>query len=498
MAVIFLSDDDGFGVDSDPDTTDALTVTAVDTTGANQHGSLAWNPDGSYTYTLNNQSPVVQALDEGETLTETYTYTLSDGNGGTDTATLTITINGTNDGPGIKTDSGNPGGAADVVYEAGLASGSGVGTTTTTVAGTFTLSDADGLDDIASVTINGQTIAIADLVGSTIAGAAGTFTVTGYNASTGVASYSYTLTSATSDVADAVESDVFTLSTTDKDGVSSGEASVTIEIVDDVPVAVNEPAASLTEDALISEVSGNVLENDTFGADRPISEVSWDGFSGDDLSDYGDLVQNADGSWSFTLDNDLATTQALDSGESKSATYTYSFIDADGDPASATLTITINGTNDGPGIKTDSGNPGGAADVVYEAGLASGSGVGTTTTTVAGTFTLSDADGLDDIASVTINGQTIAIADLVGSTIAGAAGTFTVTGYNASTGVASYSYTLTSATSDVADAVESDVFTLSTTDKDGVSSGEASVTIEIVDDVPTAVNEGPFALSEDG
>ncbi len=219
---------------------------------------------------------------------------------------------------------------------------------------------------------------------------------------------------------------------------------------------------------------------------------------GDDLSTYGDLVQNSDGTWSFTLNNDLAATQALDAGESRSATYTYSFTDADGDPASATLTITINGSNDGPGITTDAGNPGGANDVVYEAGLGDGSGVGETTTTVEGTFTLSDADGLEDIASVTINGQAIAIGDLIGSTISGTAGTFTVTGYNSSTGVATYSYTLTSATTDVADAVESDVFTLSTTDADGVNSPEATVTIEIVDDVPTAVNDGPFGVTEDG
>ena len=77
---------------------DALTVT---TTGgqAGTYGSVTIAADGSYSYSLNNANPAVQALGVGETLTETFSYCISDGNGGTATSTLTITITGTNDGP---------------------------------------------------------------------------------------------------------------------------------------------------------------------------------------------------------------------------------------------------------------------------------------------------------------------------------------------------------------------------------------------------------------
>jgi len=93
-----LTDDDGFNVDSDLDG-DTLTVTAVDPTGANQYGTFTLdNADGSYTYVLDNSNAIVQALDDGETLTEVYTYTVSDGDL-TDTATVTITVNGVTDGP---------------------------------------------------------------------------------------------------------------------------------------------------------------------------------------------------------------------------------------------------------------------------------------------------------------------------------------------------------------------------------------------------------------
>ena len=83
-----------------------LTVSAVNGLAANvgndlvgSYGTLHLNSDGSYTYTLNNANPAVQALGVGETLSEQFSYTANDGitpNAST-TATLTITINGSND-----------------------------------------------------------------------------------------------------------------------------------------------------------------------------------------------------------------------------------------------------------------------------------------------------------------------------------------------------------------------------------------------------------------
>ena len=61
---------------------------------AGTHGTLSVGTDGSYRYTLNNDSASVQALKSGETLTETFTYTVTDKDGDTATASLTVTING--------------------------------------------------------------------------------------------------------------------------------------------------------------------------------------------------------------------------------------------------------------------------------------------------------------------------------------------------------------------------------------------------------------------
>ena len=68
---------------------------------AGTYGSLTLNADGSYTYTLNNASPLVQGLGAGETVADTFTYTVSDSHGGTASNTLTVTISGTNDAPTV-------------------------------------------------------------------------------------------------------------------------------------------------------------------------------------------------------------------------------------------------------------------------------------------------------------------------------------------------------------------------------------------------------------
>ncbi len=79
-------------------------ITAVGT-----YGTLTINPDGSYTYQLNDADADTQALNDGDTPTEVFTYTVSDnhpdGNGQTATGELTISVFGVNDSPDAVNDS---------------------------------------------------------------------------------------------------------------------------------------------------------------------------------------------------------------------------------------------------------------------------------------------------------------------------------------------------------------------------------------------------------
>ncbi|TYC51581.1 hypothetical protein ETQ85_24225, partial [Zoogloea oleivorans] len=86
------------------------------------YGNLSLNPDGNWTYTLNNPASVVQSLGEGQTRTETFPVSLSDGT----TSTITITVVGTND-PAIVTP-----GSGSVTEDSILSTG-----------GTLTVTDPD-------------------------------------------------------------------------------------------------------------------------------------------------------------------------------------------------------------------------------------------------------------------------------------------------------------------------------------------------------------------
>ncbi|GMB79899.1 hypothetical protein NN6n1_06810 [Shinella zoogloeoides] len=185
------------------------------------------------------------------------------------------------------------------------------------------------------------------------------------------------------------------------------------------------------------------------------------------------------------------------------------------------LLAALDAPNRGPGIEFPPQGEGGAGgiDVLYqqvnEAFLSNGTHergyMGTDT--VKGTFRISDPDGLNDLAklSITIGGTTttLTMAQLAAGNIdpitdPGAHGSLTITGYNPLTGVVSYTYTLTAPVTDQVnnDGVtiehDKDVFTLTVTDKGGLGAS-ATLKIDIVDDVPliSASANRDFSVTHD-
>jgi hypothetical protein len=90
--------------DSDLDTSDVLTVSAVNGNAADVGNQitllsgalLTLNADGTFAYNPNAQ---FESLAAGATANDSFTYTVSDNYGGTSTATVNLTINGVNDAP---------------------------------------------------------------------------------------------------------------------------------------------------------------------------------------------------------------------------------------------------------------------------------------------------------------------------------------------------------------------------------------------------------------
>nr|WP_308813352.1 Ig-like domain-containing protein [Pseudomonas capeferrum] len=470
-------------------------ITAGTFTGT--YGTLVLAADGSYTYTLNPDDADFKGLKGGGAGTETFTYTLADADGDTSTATLTLDINNLNDP--VTLNGLNVADGELTVFERHLSDGSTPDGSALTQNGTFTVTAPDGLQTLTVGGINVLSGGIASGFPQTLITALGnTLTITGYNASTGVVSYSYTLSDneahPTANGANSL-SESFTVSATDSDG-STATDSLDVTIVDDLPTAANDDnLAAATEQQTI--LTGNVLSNDTQGADRiVISPTTGPITAGTFTGTYGTLMLAADGSYTYTLNPEDADFKGLKGGGAGTETFTYTLTDADGDTSTATLTLDINNLNDP--VTLNGLNVAGGELTVFERHLSDGSTPDSSALTQSGTFTINAPDGLQTLTVGGINVVTAGVASGFPQSLTTALGnTLTITGYNASTGVVSYSYTLTDneahPTANGANSL-SESFTVSATDSDG-STATGNLDVTIVDDLPTAANDGNLATA---
>ncbi|WP_326999248.1 VCBS domain-containing protein [Comamonas testosteroni] len=472
--------------DVDPDG-DTLTVSQVNgatasvgtpTAGSNG-GTFILNADGSYSF---NPGNAFQYLATGQTATSSITYTVTDSEGGTSTATLTITITGQTDGPPVIT----PEDADGTVTSAHNSVVEGTGDTVT---GSVTVTAEAG---IAGVTVGGK-----DVTGATatspvvITTDKGILTVSGYDAASGKITYTYQETGGADDhtAGDDSVKDHFTVTVTDVAGKSTSNDLV-IQIIDTAPVAQDDDGGTVTEDAAAHTLSGDVVANDTKGADA-ITGVTWNvtDVQKAAIEQYGTLTLNANGTWEFTLDNSKPAVQALNASDKLNFTLNYTVADADGDRSSANLSFSIQGQTDGPPVIT----PEDADGTVTSAHNSVVEGTGDTVT---GSVTVTAEAG---IAGVTVGGK-----DVTGATatspvvITTDKGILTVSGYDAASGKITYTYQETGGADDhtAGDDSVKDHFTVTVTDVAGKSTSNDLV-IQIIDTAPVAQDDDGGTVTED-
>ena len=455
---------------------DPATYNAGDTATIAGVGTVLLASDGSYTFTPDaDWNGTVPAI----------TYTLSDGEGGSDTADLVITVDPVNDAPVIA--GGDQSGS---VSESGNLDNGSVVVGSPSDSDGFSSSDVDGDTLTWSLlgTLNGGTIDPADAT-------YGTFSI---DSSTGV--WTYALNNSLPATEALNEGDTVTLTyvvevSDGNGGTAMRNVVVSINGTNDSPVAQSDDGAVTesgvldggnTPTAGVSEASGNVLTNDSDVDDGEqaaliVNAVSFGGSLGTLGSSvagmYGSLVLNSNGTYTYTLDNSLAATQALEQGQEVVEVFAYMTEDPNGAEDSSTLTITVTGTNDQPVITSMASD---AMGTVTEVGT-----VVPGVSSANGFLTASDVDA-DATENWSINGSTN--------------GTYGTIGIDATTG--EWTYTLdnsraaTQALNDGDTATET--FTARVQDEHGAYSDQTiTITVNGSNDIPAGTGNATVILDED-
>nr|WP_144276999.1 VCBS domain-containing protein [Pseudomonas resinovorans] len=362
-----------FDPDGDPLSVISISNDTLGTTGVigqafdGQYGTLTLNADGTYTYVLDNDNPEVEALRQlSDVLIERFTYAISDGLEAPQSAQLVIIILGRNDNPVAANDS------ATAVEAGGVNNGSAGVDPTGNVLGNDT--DVDGGERPTDPIDYGETQAVGSVRTGAVEGAGtagilgtelrGTY---GWLTLHADGSYSYRLDNTMAAV-QALRpgntlTDSFNYSVIDTAGAQDiAVLNITIQGANDAPVANDDNAIAVEAGGLDNNLagvdpSGNVLANDTdvdqFGETLTVVGVRHGaavGTIGSALAgEYGTLTLNADGSYTYIVDNDDPRVEALRiAGDTLRESFTYTIRDLAGATSSATLTITIQGRNDNP------------------------------------------------------------------------------------------------------------------------------------------------------
>ena len=285
-------------------------------------GLVGMNTDGTLTYT-----PALNANGA-----RSFTYTISDGDGGSASSTVNLNVTPVNDAPVANPDSVTVNEDASVNFD-------------------VRANDTDVDGGSRTVThINGSAISVGGSVtlsdgGRVALNANGTLTYTPAANANGAKTFDYTISDG-------------------QGGSATSAVNVTVNPVNDRPVAVND-VASATEAGGVQNgtagqaATGNVLSNDldiddavlVVSAERrgPEGGSGTSGTVGSPLAGaYGTLLLNANGTYSYAVNETNAAVQALNTGGTLTDTFTYTTRDAAGLTDTAQLTITINGANDAP------------------------------------------------------------------------------------------------------------------------------------------------------
>ncbi len=410
-------------------------LTAVsESPGVSSRGSVGW------TFTIDDNDPVLQSLAEGQTITQVYAVTVDDHHGGTVTKDVTVSITGTNDAPTITSDADA---ATGSVTEDACAMLS--------IDGTLAIQDLDLIDTHTVQAAFKSSTSSAHLPGFDDSTPLGCFTIdpSVYESNTdtdngATLGWHFTLDNSNAVLQSLAEgqtiTQVYTITFTDNHGAEvSQDVTVTINGANDAPTITSSAAdatGAVTEDASATlSICGTLVIQDIdlidthtaeavfmsssvssplpgFGADSNIGTFTIDTSV---LESSTDTNNSATLGWHFSLDNSNAVLQSLAQGQTITQVYTVTFTDDHGAHVSQEVTVTINGTNDAPTITS---SPADATGAVIEDSAA--------TLSIAGALAIEDLDLIDTHSAEAVFKSATSNAYLPGFDGSTPLGTFTI------------------------------------------------------------------------
>ncbi|AVC50489.1 hemolysin-type calcium-binding repeat family protein [Rhizobium leguminosarum bv. viciae] len=353
----------------DPNASGKLTVSDVDDGEAafaapaslnGIYGSFTFNAaSGSWTYTLDNNRAATQALNQGDAVSDTLSVSSLDG---TASHNIVVAITGANDAASIVVD-------ATVTDDRATVEAGAAGSGDPNASGKLTVSDVD----------DGEAAFAAP---ASLNGIYGSFT---FNAASG--SWTYTLDNNRAATQALNQGDAVsdTLSVSSLDGTASHNIVVAITGANDAASIVVD--ATVTDDRATVEAgaagsgdpnaSGKLTVSDVDDGEAAFAApASLNGI-------YGSFTFNAaSGSWTYTLDNNRAATQALNQGDAVSDTLSVSSLDG---TASHNIVVAITGANDAASIVVD-------ATVTDDRATVEAGAAGSGDPNASGKLTVSDVD----------------------------------------------------------------------------------------------------------
>ncbi|GHD57917.1 hypothetical protein GCM10007350_06940 [Jeongeupia chitinilytica] len=348
---------------------DGGTLDSVDAGVATQiqglYGTLFINADGSYEYKIDTGNATLLALKPLQTVRDVFTYQVKDGGSLRDLAQLTLTIIGRNDAPNAEND------AAQAIEASGVANGQAGVNPSGNVLGNDTDLEGDTLTVVGIRTGDAGGSGTAGSIGTALQGRYGTLTI----AADG--SWHYEVDNTLPEVealrvSGQTLEDVFTYTINDVWGADdSAELRITIDGRNDTPVARDDHATAVEAGGVANgnagvDPGGNVLDNDSDvdsvanGETKQVVRFSNDAGASSDAGTglngrYGRLTLNADGAYTYAVDNTNAAVQALRASDQPlSDVFVYEMRDAAGATVTARLIVSIQGANDAPVARDDS------------------------------------------------------------------------------------------------------------------------------------------------